>query len=269
MKTTLLKVLTISLSTLVSCAPFRDSPYSDNLLRPERNLNQKAHERLADVEADGKIRIAFLTDSHQDYEKLDEAIYQINQTEDLDFVVHLGDFTNSAYNFEFDQFLDSYVTIKKPTFVAMGNHDLISSGASLYKKVFGQHNFYFESASKRFIVFNSNNLEYPEGFDPNWLLSTVSSSSKPVVIFSHVQLREPARFFGSDAQILGDVIGNAKTQLILNGDNHIYSLTDDQGTAMLQCPRTKAGWVLIEIQANQLNVIRKDTGESVWVTLKN
>lgn len=249
-----------SLGFVLACAPFRDSPYSDNLLRQERNLNKIALQNLGSIEADGKIRFAVITDSHQNYTSLDNVIYQINQTPDLDFVVHLGDFTNSSYNFEYDQFLDSYITLKPPSFAVTGNHDSIGAGVALFDKVFGLNNFFFESPSKRFIFFNSANLENPEGFDPGWLRSTVSSSSKPVIIFSHIELQDADRYFGQDKADFDAVINDPKTQVVFNGHNHVYRLLIDNGTVLLQVPRVETGWMLIEIQGHQLNM-KLSTGE--------
>lgn len=260
--------LCTSLGVIPSCAPFRDSPYSDNLLRQERNLNSLALRKLGSIEADGKIRFAVITDSHQNYKSLDDVIYKINQTPDLDFVVHLGDFTNSSYNFEYDQFLDSYITLKAPAFAVTGNHDAIGAGVSLFRKVFGLSNFFFESPSKRFIFFNTANLENPKGFNPGWLRSVVNNSSKPVIIFSHIELRDSERYFKQDAQYFDEVIKDARTQLIFNGHNHVYRLSIDSDTVLLQAPRVETGWMLIEIQGNQLQM-KLSTGEEEWLTLKN
>lgn len=259
----------VLLLSILSCAPFRDSPYSDELLRKERSLNTLQNSRLGDVEADGVLRIAVMTDTHQNYKDMDEVVYRINRTVDVDFVAHLGDLTNSSYNFEYDQFLDSWVTLDAPHFVTIGNHDAVGAGTSLFKKVFGPSNFYFESATKRFIFFNSANLEDPEGFSPDWLLEAVQSSTKSVIIFTHIPLQDEERFAGATAQTFEDVIDDPKTLLVLNGHNHSYLLKDQNGTALLQAPRVQgAQWLLLEISGTQLNIIQHN-GDSTWVTLKN
>lgn len=257
----------LALGALQGCAPFRDSPYSDNLLRQERNLNKVALQKLAPLEASGKIRFAVITDSHQNYTSLDNVIYQINQTPDIDFVVHLGDFTNSSYNFEYDQFLDSYITLNPPSFTVTGNHDSIGAGVALFDKVFGLSNFFFESPSKRFVFFNSANLENPKGFSPAWLRATVNSSSKPVIIFSHIELRDHERYFGQNKIDFDAVIADPKTQIVFNGHNHVYRLSIDNNTVLLQAPRVETGWMLIEIQGNQL-YMKLSTGKEEWLTLK-
>lgn len=258
---------------LISCAPFVDSPFSDKLLRKERNLNQLGINQLGDIESDGVIRIAVFADPHQNYKAMDKAVYGMNQATGIDFVAGIGDYTNQGYNLEYDQFLDSLKDIKWPQIFAIGNHDSIGAGPELFKKAFGQVNFYFESTSYRFIFFDSNNLEDPDEFDPSWLKSTVDASTKPVIIFSHVQLRDPDRFFNSDASILGSVIEDPKVKIIFNGHNHVYDLSTDHDTIMMQCGRTEsdvggAHWLTVEIQGSQFCVTRMDTMGKECKTIK-
>jgi predicted phosphodiesterase len=253
-----------------ACAPFVDSPYSDQVLTKQRNVNANAESRLPDIESDGKIRIAMIADVHQNYVDLDEVIYDINQTSKIDFVANLGDFTNSGYNLEYDQFMDSYISFRAPAFTAIGNHDSIGSGPQIFEKVFGPANYYFESNSHRFIFFNSANLENPAQFDPQWLLNTVNASAKPVIIFTHCSLQDPERFTGGVAALFNSVLQSSKVQLILNGHNHVYSLnTEPGGTVLLQIPRVQGNtWVLLEIAGTQLTITQKIDGTETVVPLK-
>lgn len=255
-------------AAIAACAPFRDSIFSNQLLRSERDLNTKAIPKVQNIESDGKIRIALMADSHQNYKDLDSAINDINRV-DVDFVANLGDFTNSSYNLEYDQFIDSFSRIVHPAFTAIGNHDALGAGIELFTMAFGSPNFYFESATKRYIFFHSANLEDQRGFDPAWLKATVQSSTKKVFIFTHVALRDPERYTGDVAQIMNDVIMDPNVQLVLNGHNHVYQLGSDNNTIMLQSPRVQGNkWLILEIQGNQLDIKRMDTGETTSVTLK-
>lgn len=254
---------------LLSCAPFTDSPFSDQLLHPARALNTVSMQKLGDIESDGKVRIAVFSDAHQNYRDLDKVIYAINAESDIDFAAYLGDFTNSAYNLEYDQFLDSVDYLHYPMLTAVGNHDSIGAGPSLFKKAFGPCNFFFDSTSYRFIFFNSANLENPKEFDPAWLKAAVDDSAKPVIIFSHMSLRDPERFFGDTASTFDSIIKDSKVKLILNGHNHVYSLSTDNSTIMLQASRIEnLQWMVIEIQGNQLTINKMDTKEIISLTLK-
>lgn len=194
------------------CAPFRDSAFSDQVLNPERDLNITAQSKLADVDGDGKIRIAVFADPHQNYKELDYVIRHINRTENIDFAVSLGDVTNSSYGFEFDQFLGSFLLLRPPAFNIIGNHDALGAGPKIFRQIFGPVNFFFESVSHRFVFFNSANLETPELFDPNWLKSTVQSSTKRVIIFTHIPLRDPERFHGEAQQMMDDLTPKKRTR---------------------------------------------------------
>ncbi len=254
----------------IACAPFQYSPFSEELLRTERDLNQKSLNRISNVEIDGKIRIAIFTDSHLNYKELDQIIFQINQTTNLDFSVNLGDFTNSGYNIEYNQFLDSFVGLIGPALTVTGNHDALGAGPALFRKAFGDSNYWFESDTKRYIFFHSVALEDAEGFKPDWLKKSVDESAKPVIIFSHAQLRDSERFTGNVAQIFSEVVASPKVILILNGHNHIFDLTTVSGTAMLQAPSTDGGeWLLIELQGTNASITKMKTGEIASVVLKN
>lgn len=269
MKTSRL-LFTSLFSLLIACAPFQDSPYSDQLFHPDRNLNIQAIDRIKNIESDGKVRIAVFADSHQNYEELNRIIFDINQTDNIDFVANLGDFTNSSYNFEYDQFLNHYLYLKYPAVSVIGNHDAIGAGPSLFKKAFGPLNQWFESTSTRFILFHSANLEYQKDFDVQWLYDAVNSSAKPVIIFTHVPLKDPERFFGDTATTLLNVINHPNTNMILNGHNHVYAFGTENNTVLLQCPRAERKiWLLLEIQGNQLTITQMPTGVVQSITLKN
>ncbi|KHD86995.1 MAG: phosphohydrolase [Bdellovibrio sp. ArHS] len=255
-----------------SCAPFVDSPFSDKLLRPERNLNQLALKKIGNPESDGVIRMAIYSDSHQNYKATDKMVFQMNQVSTFDFVAGLGDFTNSAYNLEYDEFIEAIGPLRHTLINVIGNHDSIGAGPELYRKAFGPSNFYFESDNYRFIVFNSNNLETPHEFDPEWLKARVDETGKNIIIFSHVQLRDSDRYFDSVATTLGYVIEHPRVKIIFNGHNHIYDLSTDHGTIMMQCGRVAGEegthWLSITVQGNQFCVTRMDTLGNTCLTIK-
>lgn len=266
-------ILFVSLLLGWACAPLVDSPFSDQLRRTERSMNSKALNKIGDIESDGVIRFAVFSDSHQNYKHLDLAVSEINKVQDVDFIAGLGDYTNSGYNLEYDQFIDGLEAFKLPTILALGNHDSIGAGVSLFKKAFGEPNFWFESTTYRFVFFHANNLEDPDGFKPQWLQDVVTASSKPVIIFAHVQLRDSERFFGSDASIFNSVITDSKVKMVLNGHNHVYDYATDNSTVMLQCGRVEIArgqthWLLVEITGTNLCVKRSDTGSSVCQSFK-
>ncbi len=249
---------------LLGCPPFRDSPFSDRLARSERDLNGSNLIRIANVESDGVVRIALFADSHGNYKDLDRAIKEINSTSGVDFVVNLGDFTNSGYNFEYDQFLAAYKNLAFPALSVIGNHDAIGAGSKLFGKAFGATNFYFESNNWRYIFWHSANLEDPKNFSPEWLEQTINASLKNVIIFSHVALWDGERF-GNAYQTILD---HANVQLAVSGHQHVFWLRET-GTRLLQVPRTeKVQWVLLEIKADGFYITYNKSGETKKVVFK-
>ncbi|MBX3020644.1 MAG: metallophosphoesterase [Bdellovibrionales bacterium] len=265
-----LTIVTLATLIVMSCAPFRDSPFSDTLLRDDRNLNSVNMQKLGDIEADGVIRIAVMADSHGNYNDLDKAIADVNRTAGVDFVVHLGDLSNSSYNYEYDQFLAQYAGLSAPRFMVIGNHDALGAGPSLFRKAFGPSNYQFESAHVRFVFWNSVGLENPEDFDLSWLVEAVSSSSKPVLVFTHVPLDDPERFHGATLDQLMAVREDPKVLAVLNGHNHVYQLrTSTTGTQLLTNPRVENGdWVLFEIKTDGFHIKDNKATGATWVGFK-
>lgn len=253
----------------IRCAPLRDSPYSSRLLRDERDLNNLNIAALSDIDADTKMNIAVFADSHQNYRDLRNTITHINRTPSIDFVANLGDFTNQGSNMEYDHFAKSYEEIRSPKFTVIGNHDALGAGLFLFDKMFGRYDYYFESSSHRFIFFNSNNWETPLKFQSLWLRDTVSASAKPVIIFSHISLVDPERFSNADGEIFKTVLSNPKVRLAVHGHNHTYRTYAVSSTWIVQAPRIEGfGWIMLEIQGNDLSVSLPKTGHREWYTLK-
>lgn len=256
------KTLIVFVFLYLACAPFRGSPYSDVLINGDRSLNSKTLPDLSNIEADGKVRIAVIADSHQNYKDLKIAIQDINSLPETDFVVHLGDFTNSGYNFEYDLFLDLWGRLQLPKFCILGNHDTVGAGPQLYSKAFGPSNTYFESPNYRFISFMTNNWEDPDDFSPQWLLDRIQETTKAVVVFSHVPLTDTERYSGSDRAILDQVLQQPNLILSLNGHNHVYSVNKIGNVVLIQGSRVEDdNWLYVDITSTTISV-QNHKGES-------
>ncbi|AGH96702.1 metallophosphoesterase family protein [Pseudobdellovibrio exovorus] len=263
-----LSFLTFSLVG-IGCGKYRGSPFSSDILRGERDLNLSAVASLGDPEADGIIRIAIIADPHQNYKDLEDAISTLKRVTDVDFLVNLGDITNSSYNMEYDQYLRSHSLIGVPSFVVAGNHDMLGAGPAIFNKVFGTSNLFFETNSYRFILFNSANLETPENFHPDWLLSIVQASTKPVMIFSHIPLDDKERFHGDVKAKFTQIVQDSRVKAVMNGHNHAYLLRYDSGTVLLQVPRVEGNqWVVLEVQAGQYQIINQAGVVVPWQNFK-
>lgn len=253
----------------IGCGKYSGSPFSSDIIRGERDLNIQSAASLGDPEADGIIRIALIADPHQNYKDLEDAISTLKRVVDVDFLVNLGDITNSSYNMEYDQYLRSHALIGVPAFVVAGNHDMLGAGPAIFNKVFGTSNLYFETNSYRFIFFNSANLESPENFNPDWLLNTVLNSTKPVLIFTHIPLEDTERFHGDVKNKFTQIVQDNRVKAVMNGHNHVYLLRYNSGTVLLQVPRVEGNqWVVLELQAGQYQIINQTGVVVPWQNFK-
>jgi predicted phosphodiesterase len=259
------KILVVCVFFYMACAPFRGSTYSELLISASRDMNSKTLPDLSAIETDGKVRIAVITDSHQNYRDLKTVIGELNEFPEIDFIVHLGDFTNSAYNFEYDLFLDLWDKIQRPKFCVQGNHDAIGAGRALYKKAFGPANTYFDSANYRFISFMTNNWEDPDDFNPQWLLERIQETNKAVVVFSHVPLTDSERYLGNDRAVLDQVLAQNNMILSLNGHNHVYSASKQGNVVLIQGSRVEDdNWLYVDITPAMISVQNHKGENASW-----
>ena len=129
-------ILTLSFS---ACQMRVDSPFSTEVKTDLRAHNSAVLSRLNTMTAlNTHIRVGIITDSHQDYDDLEPTIQKLNAM-DVDFVIHMGDFTNFGTNAEYDAFASIIQKLRHPYFIIIGNHDSIGAGHALYRKIFGEY----------------------------------------------------------------------------------------------------------------------------------
>ena len=111
---------------------------------------------------DGKIRIAFLADTHYSVgskaaEDLMACIRDINSLPNLDFVVMGGDITDFGSDAELRDVKALFDQLRYPYYVVAGNHDAkwSESGCNTHLQTFGYEHFEFDWRGWRFIGCNS------------------------------------------------------------------------------------------------------------------
>ena len=90
-------------------------------------LNECFHEYLKNIAVTKEVA-----------DLLEDAISQINDTENLDFVMFTGDQINTPYEKELRKFIDVANKIKYPWYATLGNHDTCVGGyltKSLYNSI--------------------------------------------------------------------------------------------------------------------------------------
>ena len=182
----------ILLFLFTSCEPFEFSPYEvPHLKESETNLNAKNIEKISSissVNADS-FNFAIISDTHIEYSTLEEVVNQINNDNDIRFVIHLGDMTDGGLYKEYNWTNEKMSKLNVPYIMVIGNHDYLSNGKLIYDKMYGSSSFTFIFNKTKFVCFDDvvweNNNTNP---DFNWLNTNLSDNNlyKNTFVFSHI-----------------------------------------------------------------------------------
>lgn len=107
-----------------------------------------------------EMRFAVISDTQRWYDETEEAVNILNQRDDIDFVVHCGDFSDFGATREFEWQRDILEKFSMPYITVIGNHDCLGTGEDAYTTIFGELNYAFTAGDVRFVCLNTNALEY-------------------------------------------------------------------------------------------------------------
>ncbi|MGM9674332.1 MAG: metallophosphoesterase family protein [Bacteroidaceae bacterium] len=145
---------------LLGCDMFEAHPY-DALVRGETDINARSASRIAlQTEDKDTIRFAFISDTQRWYDETKKAVADINQRQDIDFVIHGGDLSDFGATHEFVMQRDILLRLRQPWVALLGNHDCLGTGESVHQRIFGPSNFYFTAGQVLFVCLNTNCMEY-------------------------------------------------------------------------------------------------------------
>lgn len=157
------KYLTIMIMgvCLAACdSVFRYHPY-DVRINGDRDINARNIERIETACRNrDSLCVAFISDSHHSYTDLCDMIADINKRDSVDFVVHLGDLTDTGTIKEFEWARDCLSRLQKPYVALIGNHDFLGTGDDIYCKIFDKTDFHFIAGRTKFLCINTNATEY-------------------------------------------------------------------------------------------------------------
>lgn len=143
---------------LSSC--FESHPYDVNI-EGDKDINAR---QMAVIESQcankETFRVAFISDNHLWLNDLRDEVEDLNRREDIDFVVHCGDLTDTATEEEFEWSRDILLGLHYPFVVLIGNHDFLGTGNQTYSKMYGEMNFSFIAGRVKFVCLNTNATEY-------------------------------------------------------------------------------------------------------------
>lgn len=167
---------------LTACGD-RYTPWETDVPSKLENLTAQQISALNEIDDQTlPVTIAVMGDPQGTPKDLEKVVDAINRRNDVKFILVLGDLTDYGLLHEYIWAGEALKRSRIPFLTAVGNHDAIAHGKTIYSKMFGPTNYTFDYAGLQFVMFNSNQFEYgPSDF--NWLQRTMDSRS---IVGSHV-----------------------------------------------------------------------------------
>lgn len=165
-------ILITVISLMVSACRFDTSPWetdvSCDILNLETNLQW-----LADIEQqspdNSTFKAAVIGDPQQFPGDMQRTIEKINQMNDVDFILLLGDLAETGVAQEFEWTCKAASGSDKPIFAVIGNHDGLAYGPVIWLDTIGPYDYAFTYKNTKFIAYNDNKYEFENVPDMPWL----------------------------------------------------------------------------------------------------
>ncbi|MBN1144870.1 MAG: metallophosphoesterase [Bacteroidales bacterium] len=214
------------LLSFISCSDnFSYSPYDSDVDKDHPNEEQVKMISNIALSGSDTFKFALLSDIHDNYDDLSDAIKRLNKHTDLSFIACCGDITNSGLAQQFEWYVDVINKSQHPFISLIGNHDYRSNGYRIYQKVFGPSDFSFDAGNYKFVFFDNvvweNDNRSPK-FD--WLTDQLSDSELPHVILTHIPPWDN-QMTGINNLVFRDIVNSENTILCCHGHTHEYADT--------------------------------------------
>ena len=177
----------IALSLLVChCQKHSSGPDEIRLDESQSNLTEKNLQKISGIHPGDpdKFSFAVIADSHTDYTDLGDVLSDIDHNTDVLFVIHAGDFTDGGWLGEYQSTCQAMSGLTIPYLTVIGNHDELTQGREIYRKMFGDFNYTFVFGDCKFVMLECNSTDY-FGIPPDldWLESQLSDDSLYNLVF--------------------------------------------------------------------------------------
>ena len=188
-------IITVILAFTSCKEEFDYSPYVIDFDEENSDVNNTNIAKITSQKnIDNKITIAFTGDTHRTSDEFDNFITSVNSLNNksqVDFVVHVGDIADFGLPKQYLWGNGYLLKLNVPYITVLGNHDLVGNGGDAYSEMFGEYNFSFIYDSIKFVVANTNSLEFEMNGkvpDISWLDSELKPNSKftKAVVLFHV-----------------------------------------------------------------------------------
>lgn len=235
---------------LFSCEKLVDfSPYDANT--SHRDVNSLNVDKITSKQwvGDSIVFIA-ISDPHTLYADLRDAVGAIKKLEGISFVMVCGDVTDWGLSKEFDTFYHLANRLNIPFITIIGNHDYLSNGKTIYRKMFGPTNFYFDVGSYRVVVFD-NIVWENENREPNfnWLRDAMNvPEGTKIITCYHIAPWDMPPDTGYD-QTMRQIIEEHPVTLSLFGHGHHYrekTVNERRYIMLPNVPKRKLGRIALK-----------------------
>lgn len=256
----------ILIFVLSSCDKlFEYSPYSANVPEKAENTTSKNIKKIHEIENEDpgllKYKIALISDSHTDYNDLDDLVEKINRDEKILFTVFCGDMTDGGMLAEFLIFHKFMNRLNRPYLTVIGNHDCLSNGEHIYTEMYGPENYTLNFKGSQFIFFNDVIWEL-DNREPDylWLKDELWDAGlfKHNYVISHIppcsDVITPFQAFSYN-----EIIAEKKVDISIHGhhhDNYYGPLFNDSLNYMIVGAIAKRGYYELTIEPDTFFVSR-------------
>jgi len=248
---------------LSSCEKFEYSPYEIRLPDYMQDLNAKNIFRIkeAAISPSDTLIFAITSDTQGFYAHNDDLVEHINKHQDADFVLHNGDITDFGLLKEHKWIYDDFSKLEAPYVTVIGNHDATGNGKDLYKAMYGDYNFTFVVADRKFIFLNTNHWEFDgKAPDLGWLERELQDAEQyqNVFVVSHIPPNDAA-FGKNKIQPYKDLLREYGVSLSIHGHGHGYAYTrdNDEDVYELQVASTdKREYILMKVFGSNIDFKR-------------
>lgn len=205
------------------------SPYDSDVDQRHYNSSEAAALSNDLIQESDTFKFVLLSDIHNNYDDLYDAIKSINKHLDIMFTVCCGDITNSGLSQQYEWYVEIICKSKVPFFNVIGNHDYLSNGRTVFEKLFGPPNFSFISKNYKFILFDDivweNNNRSPEF---GWLKKELTYKGYRNIVITHIPPWSEL-MNGVNNRAYNKVVNPKNAILCLYGHNHSFTESEYYG----------------------------------------
>lgn len=232
----------------------------------------------ASFRAEPQFRFAWLSDTHVGSPNaaadLEASVRDMNDQQDIAFVLVSGDVTEMGSDAELAAARDILAQLQKPFYIIPGNHDTkwSESGCTTFRRLFKNDRFMFEYGGYRFIGLHQGPImKMGDGHfapeDLRWfdsILAGIQDPGQPLIFVTHYPL-DP----GIDNWFAAvDRLKRFNTQAVLVGHGHANKPMDFEGMpgimgrSNLRGSAPAGGYTIVEMQPGAMRLLQRIPGSS-------